>query len=153
MPDSDSDSSAAAQPPLRLTIELVPATSWGANVRDMLPREAWDRLRRQVYAASQHHCAICGAAGRLHCHELWDYDDARHIQSLRGLVALCALCHAVKHIGHTRLLADQGQLDYERVVAHFLRVNSCDRATFERHRAAAFARFEQRSRYEWQLDV
>jgi hypothetical protein len=139
--------------PLRLTIELVPATSWGANLRDVLPAAEWDRLRRQVYAASGHRCAICRAGGRLHCHELWDYDDTRHIQALRGLVALCTLCHHVKHIGHAHLLAEQGKLDYEQVVAHFLRVNGCDRATFERHRAAAFAQFSERSRYEWQIVV
>ena len=149
MPDPTADSQ--TNPTLRLTIELVPASSWGANLRDVLAPTAWDRLRRQVYAASGHRCAICGAGGKLHCHELWDYDDARHIQSLRGLVALCTLCHHVKHIGHARLLADQGKLDYERVVAHFLRVNGCDRATFERHRAAAFAQFDERSRHEWQI--
>ena len=32
-------------------------------------------------------------------------------------------------------------------------VASCDRATFERHRAAAFARFAERSRYEWQIEL
>lgn len=142
-----------SEQPLRLTIELVPATSWGANLRDVLPRTEWDRLRRQVYAASGRRCAVCGAGGRLHAHELWDYDDARHIQRLRGLVALCTRCHHVKHLGHARVLAERGELDYEDVVAHFLRVNGCDRATFERHRAAAFARFAERSRYEWQIEL
>jgi len=138
---------------LRLSIELVPATSWGANLRALLPAAEWDRLRRQVYAASERRCVICGARGRLHAHEQWDFDDARHIQRLRGLVALCTLCHHVKHLGHARLLAARGQLDYERVVAHFLRVNGCDRAAFERHCAAAFTRFDERSRYEWQIEL
>jgi hypothetical protein len=145
-------SAARPDPPLRLTIELVPATCWQANARDLLARASWDRLRREVYAASGHRCAICGAAGRLHCHEVWRYDDANHIQHLDGFVALCAWCHHVKHIGLARLLADRGKLDYERVVAHFLRVNGCDRATFERHRAEAFARFEERSRHEWRTE-
>jgi hypothetical protein len=138
---------------LRLTIELVPATCWQANLRDVLPRPAWDALRRRVYASFGHHCAICGASGCLHCHEVWRYDDTAHIQTLDGLLALCELCHHVKHIGHARLLADQGKLDYERVVAHFLRVNGCDRATFARHRAEAFAIFAARSRHEWQTDL
>ncbi|WIG59049.1 MAG: hypothetical protein OJF49_001796 [Ktedonobacterales bacterium] len=139
-------------PALRLTIELVPATCWGANVRDVLPRARWDALRREVYAASGHRCAICGAGGKLHCHEVWDYDDAAHVQRLRGFRALCVECHHVKHIGHARLLASQGKLDYERIVAHFLRVNGCDRATFARHRDEAFARFAERSRYEWRTE-
>ena len=124
---------------LRLTIELVPATCWQANLRDVLAPSAWDALRRRVYASFGHRCAICGASGRLHCHEVWRYDDTAHTQTLDGLLALCELCHHVKHIGHARLLAEQGRLDYERVVAHFLRVNGCDRATFEEFIRPLFA--------------
>ena len=138
--------------PLRLTIELVPATCWGANLRDILSRLAWDTLRRRVYAASGHRCAICGAGGRLHCHEVWHYDDAAHVQRLEGCLALCAWCHHVKHLGHAEVQAAEGKLDYERVVAHFLRVNGCDRALFARHRAEAFTRFAERSRHEWTTD-
>jgi hypothetical protein len=137
---------------LRLTIELVPATAWGANLRDVLTRQGWDALRRHVFAQFGNRCAICGAGGRLHCHEVWRYDDARHVQTLEGCLALCALCHHVKHLGMAHTLAEQGKLDYERVVRHFMEVNGCDRATFERHRAAAFAQFEERSRHEWTTD-
>ena len=35
---------------LRLTIELVPATAWGAKLRDVLTRQGWDALRRHVFA-------------------------------------------------------------------------------------------------------
>ncbi len=139
--------------PLKLTIELVPATSWGANLRDILTPAAWDRLRRHVYAHYSHRCAICGAGGRLHCHEVWHYDDAKHVQRLEGCMALCTLCHAVKHLGHTGILASQGKLDAERVVAHFCRVNTCDRATFQAHRHAAFAQWHERSRFEWTVDL
>jgi hypothetical protein len=139
-------------PSLRLTIELVPATCWHANLRDILTPAGWGTLRRRVLVAFGNRCAICGASGRLHCHEVWRYDDAAHIQTLDGCLALCSLCHHVKHLGMASRLAAQGKLDYERIVAHFLRVNGCDRATFERHRAAAFALFEQRSRHEWTTD-
>jgi hypothetical protein len=117
-----------------------------------LPREAWDRLRRQVYAACGYRCAICGARGQLHCHEVWSYDDATHVQRLAGFLALCADCHHVKHLGHAGILASQGKLDYEALVAHFCRVNQCDRATFQRHRDAAFAQWAERSRHEWMTD-
>ena len=143
----------ATEPALRLTIELVPASCWGQNLRDVLPPATWDRLRREVYAHASHRCVICGAGGRLHCHEVWRYDDERHLQTLEGLVALCMLCHHVKHIGHAAVLASRGKLNYERLIAHFMRVNACDRPTFERHRAAAFAAFEERSRHEWQTDL
>ena len=91
-----------ANPPenLRLTIELVPETCWYSNMRSALPRDEWDRLRRQVYADYGHRCGICGARGKLHCHERWHYDDAAHVQTLQGYIALCAWCHHVSPVGH-----------------------------------------------------
>jgi hypothetical protein len=139
--------------PLKLTIELVPETCWGANLRDILTQAAWNRLRRQVYAHFGHRCAICGAGGRLHCHEVWSYDDAAHVQHLEGCVALCEFCHHVKHFGMAGLLASKDKLDLERVIAHFCRVNGCDRARFRTHRDAAFALWRERSRYEWAVDL
>jgi len=148
---------ATTEPPagaaLRLTIELVPETCWQSNMRALLTRAEWDRLRRQVYRDHGHRCAICGASGRLHCHEIWRYNDAAHVQRLGGYIALCAWCHHVKHLGLAQLLADRGELDWERVVAHFLRVNGCDRVTFERHRAAAFALWRERSRFSWPTEL
>jgi hypothetical protein len=140
-------------PPLRLTIELVPSTCWFANLRDVLTPAAWEALRKQVIAASGRRCAICGASGRLHCHEVWDYDDAARVQTLRGFLALCATCHHVKHIGMAGILASQGKLSYERVVEHFLRVNGCDRATFQRHYREAMETWRERSRHEWVTDL
>lgn len=137
---------------LRLSIELVPETCWYANVRGILPPAQWDALRREVYRASSHRCAVCGAGGKLHCHEVWTYDDAYHMQTLQGFRALCASCHHIKHLGFAGILAGRGKLDFERLIAHFCAVNSCDRATFERARAAAFAQWHERSRLEWQTD-
>jgi hypothetical protein len=141
-----------AEPQLRLTIELVPEPCWHSNMRDVLTRTGWDVLRRQVYAASKNRCGICGAGGTLHCHEVWRYDDVAHIQHLEGFRALCTLCHHVKHIGLAGLLGSRGQLDYDQVVAHFLAVNNCGRADFQRHYDAAFAQWRERSRVEWQTD-
>ena len=138
---------------LRLTIELVPQTCWYNNMRKVLSRSAWDKLRKQVYAQYSHRCGICGALGRLHCHEIWHYDDQLHIQTLRGFIALCEWCHHVKHIGFAGMLADEGRLDFEKVVAHFMRVNGCDRETFDRHYREAFERWEERSRHEWKTDL
>lgn len=142
----------AAALPLRLTIELVPASAWGHNLRQALPRPAWEQLRARVLAAAGHRCAICGAGGQLHCHEVWQYDDERHIQRLAGCIALCRLCHAVKHLGRAELVASQGGPDEARLIAHFRRVNGCDRATYTAHRAAAFAQWQARSRHEWTLE-
>ncbi len=140
-------------PSLRLTIELVPETCWYTNLRQVLPPAQWDRLRREVYRRFGYHCAVCGAGGKLHCHEVWAYDDATHVQSLQGFRALCENCHHIKHLGFAGILAGRGQLDYDQLIAHFCSVNGCDDQTFERHRAAAFAEWRERSRHEWQTDL
>ena len=105
------------------------------------------------YANYGYKCGICGAEGRLNCHEIWEYDDKKHIQKLSGFVALCDMCHHVKHIGLAGILASKGKLDYEKVVEHFMKVNNCDRDAFEKHREKAFEHWRKRSSHEWQVDL
>jgi hypothetical protein len=137
---------------LRLTIELVPETSWYSNMRKVLPQRDWDKIRKKAYADAGHRCGVCGASGRLECHERWAYDDNKHVQKLMGFIALCSLCHHVKHIGLAGILAKEGKLDYEEVVSHFMRVNECDRKTFDAYRAQAFEVWRKRSSVEWTID-
>ncbi len=47
--------------PLKLTIELVPTTSWYDNLRKVIPISEWDKLRKRVYAQYGHRCGVCGA--------------------------------------------------------------------------------------------
>ncbi len=138
---------------LKLRIELVPSTSWYENLRKHMTEKSWDTIRKKVYADYGHKCAICGAEGRLNCHEIWEYDDRKHIQELAGFIALCDLCHHVKHIGLAGILASKGELDYEKIVEHFCRVNNCDKHTFERHREMAFDQWQKRSQHKWRVDL
>jgi hypothetical protein len=135
---------------LKLVAELVPRPCWYSNMRSLVPRPAWDKLRRQVYAQYQHRCGICGADERLHCHEIWLYDDTAHIQTLAGFIALCGWCHHVKHLGHSAGLASEGKLDYNRVIEHFMRVNNCTLEEFETHRSQVFEQWEARNQHTWQ---
>ena len=115
---------------LRLTIELVPSSAWGNNLRDLMAKEAWDTMRRQVYKQYKYHCGICNAGNTtMYCHEIWQYDDETWTQKLTGFIALCKMCHHCKHLGHANILAQKGELDYEQVVQHFIRVNQCSRQT------------------------
>lgn len=133
---------------LKLKIELVPETSWYKNLRKYMKEKDWDRIRKQTYANYGHRCGICGAEGRLNCHEIWEYDDKKHIQKLVGFIALCDMCHHVKHIG---LAAELGL--YDRVVEHFMKVNNCDAKTFKEHEKEAFEQWKERSKHEWQIDL
>lgn len=140
---------------LKLTIELVPAPQWYQSLRRNAKKSVWNRIRTEVIARQEGRCAVCGApeGSRLQCHEVWEYDEKQLVQRLKGFVGLCTMCHHVKHLGLAGILAEEGKLDYERVVEHFMKVNRCDRATFERHKAEAFAEWRRRNLLKWQLDL
>ena len=104
--------------PLRLTIEPIPASSRLASLANLLPRDQWDRLRRNVYRRAGYRCQACGREGRLHCHEIWRYNEDTHTQWLAGLLALCPDCHDAKHLMFARNPDDRARL-----VRHFTTVN------------------------------
>ena len=143
---------APKMPHLTLTVELVPHTSWYNNMRKVVSPADWDRIRKKTYADYGHRCGICGAQGTLNCHERWVYDDDTYGQKLAGFIALCDMCHHVKHIGLAGVLAARGELDYERVIDHFRRVNDCDRQTFDDHLDRAFDVWRERSQHAWVID-
>lgn len=138
---------------LKLTIDLVPRTSWEANLRKRTSQSNWDKIRKKAYADYGHKCGICEATGKINCHEIWEYDDEKYIQKLKGFIALCDLCHHVKHIGMAGILASQGKLDMDKVIEHFCEVNSCDVQAFEEHSDHAFKEWEERSKHDWVLDL
>jgi hypothetical protein len=64
-PVDEPDEPVAADPALlptptapRLTVELVPATCWYANVRTAVTQGDWDRIRHRVYDRAEHRCEI-----------------------------------------------------------------------------------------------
>jgi len=139
-----------SEPP-RLTIELVPGTAWFSNLRSILPKDDWDRLRRAVYRAASFRCEVCGGRGEQYpvaAHEVWEYDDKRHVQRLAGLVALCPACHEVKHMGLAGL---QGR--GEEAMAHLMEVNGWSRERAEAYVDRAFALWELRTKHEWEIMV
>ena len=138
---------------LVLTIELVPSTSWYKNLRKATTRDNWNKIRGKTYTDYKYKCGICGTEARLNCHEIWEYDDKRHMQKLKGFIALCDMCHHVKHIGLAGILASEGKLDFETVIQHFIKVNKCDRDTFEHHKKEAFDKWRARSQHKWKIDL
>jgi hypothetical protein len=138
---------------LKLRIDLVPSTCWYRSLREQMQRSRWDALRKRVYADQGHICAICGIGGRLNCHEVWEYDDERHIQRLVGFQAVCNLCHHTTHFGKAELLAGEGRIDLNAVIEHFMKVNSVGREIFENHKTAAFRTWRERSLHQWRTDL
>lgn len=138
---------------LKLEIELVPSTVWYSSLYRLLPKEVWNNIRNEIIEENERKCQICGERnGVMNLHEIWNYDDGKRIQKLVGFILLCKLCHHVKHIGLAGILANRGELDYEKVVRHFCKVNKCTRKDFEKHRDRAFEIWHARSEYQWKQD-
>lgn len=131
-----------------LTVELVPRTAWYRNVRSHVSRAEWERLRALTFERAGHQCEICAARSRLECHEIWHYDDRRHIQKLARLIALCPACHEVKHIG---LAGTRGRS--KEAIAHLARVNKWSSQDARHYLEACFEIWSARSNHQWTLDL
>ena len=136
---------------LKLTIELVPSSSWFNNVRAVLTRKQWDVLRKQVYTQAWDTCQICGGVGPKHpveCHEIWHYDDNKLIQTLVGMIALCPNCHMVKHIGYAEV---SGR--FALAVKHLMKINKLTKAEAGKVISEAFSKWVERSKKSWTVDI
>jgi hypothetical protein len=138
-------------PPARLTIELVPKTSWYNNVRALVDESGWDRIRRQVYRQADYRCEVCGGRGPEHpveCHEVWRYDDRTRMQRLVRMIALCPACHQVKHIGFASVKGKGAQAR-----AHLGDVNGWTLEQADAYIDEAFQVWAQRSQGPWTLEL
>jgi len=141
---------------LKLYIELVPESCWYENLRKVLSKNEWDTLRKEVYHKSGNKCEICGAIGKLNCHEIWEYGDERNIQYLKGFQALCDSCHNIKHIGFVNIQISKG-IWSEQVLndlkKHFMMVNHVSSSVFRQHVKYAFGIWRKRSKEKWKTDL
>lgn len=135
----------------RLSVELVPSSCWLSNVRSLMRRYQWQKLSKVVCDEAGRRCEICGGTGRQHpveCHEVWFYDDAAKVQRLMRLIALCPMCHLVKHFGRAQL-ENRG----EQAFAWLRRVNEWRPEQAGRYLEAVQAQHVERSRWQWTLDL
>lgn len=139
---------------LKLTIDLIPATSWYISLRSHLSKERWNKIRLFVYKKFGYQCSICKSkSDRLQCHEVWVFDDEKKMQKLKGLQVLCSLCHNVKHIGISGIRAREGKLDYEELITHFMNINNVSRNVFFTHREEAIQLFLKRNKISWRIQL
>jgi hypothetical protein len=136
---------------LRLTIELVPQTSWFNNVRAVLTKKQWDYVKSQISSKAYNLCEICGGVGPKHpveCHEIWSFDNKKLIRKLEGMIALCPDCHMVKHIGFAEVQGKRVQ-----ALKHLMKVNNLTRNKAEDYITEAFKVWAERSKKTWKLDI
>jgi len=137
----------------KLTIELIPSTTWYDNVRSKVTKEEWDSIKRLVSKRANHVCEICGGKGWQHPtenHEIWEYIETKdkNIQKLKGLIALCPACHEVKHMG---LAQKRGRL--AQAIKHISKVNSWSEDDSITYAEAMFEIWATRSGKIWEVDI
>jgi hypothetical protein len=140
---------------MKLTIELVPSTAWYSNVRSNVSKEEWDKIRKKSYSKANHKCEICGDVGtnqgvkhNVECHEIWEYDDQKHTQTLTGLISLCSYCHKTKHAG---LASIKGETPI--VINQLMKVNEITETEAIAYMQEAFRIHANRSQFQWKLDI
>lgn len=149
-----------------LSLELVPASMWGKNVRAVISRDNWDALRWSFGATKNKprfmklalpypdwrapiECKICGAEeDNLELHEQWQYDDEHLVQRLIGMIPICHHCHLTMHLGRANQLglADKAK-------DHLAKVNRWTAPQVEKHVKKAFEEWMLRSQHQYTLDV
>jgi hypothetical protein len=140
---------------MKLTVELIPRTCHGSNVRTLIPNKYWDKLRKESYEKAGGACEICGGKGKkqgfkhdLECHEIWNYNTETMTQELSGLIALCPMCHLCKHIGRA-LAMKKKDVAYK----HMMLVNKISEAELDVYLDAIFLEYKEFSTKKWAIDL
>lgn len=138
-------------PPVPVLLpDMLPTTSWEANLRTVLSEQEWDRLRKFCYQAAGNTCVACGSRGEPHveAHESWRFDEKTGVQTLRGLLCLCPTCHKAKHLGYANRIGLLPQ-----VLDRLMWLNDWDERTLKYELAQVEARQEELSQRTWTLDL
>lgn len=136
--------------------DLIPGTSWGSSLNNLLTRPCWTELRKRTFSIFGNRCEICGSAEDLECHELWEYYDPLPkappntcgVQKLVHLMALCHLCHETYHLGLANV---KGRLYIagERVRAY----NRWNSSEIREYVKFIMDRWQRRNQFTWVLDL
>ncbi len=136
--------------PVKLSVELVPSTSHGANLRSVITSQEWKQVSAWCAHEANHVCQVCGGKSKgrnLDCHEKWHYDEETGTQTLIGLVGLCVSCHLVKHFGYAQVSGKE-----EFALFHLCKINKWNTYQARDYLEHCFKRFQRRSKIKWKLD-
>lgn len=139
--------------------DMIPSSSWGSSLCNMLTKASWDGIRGNVFSSAGNRCEICGSTRDLECHELWEYHEpinsnvpagmtAFGVQKLIRLMSLCDDCHETYHLGFAN---SRGRLDIA-----LNRIGAINRWSGEEvadYYHFIGSRWARRNNYGWVLDV
>lgn len=134
-----------------LTMDLIPLSTWGINARSVLSREVWSSITEKIFEKAGYCCQICGSTGTKHpveCHEIWNFDFDKNIQSIKGLIALCPACHEVKHMGFANS-RNRGEI----AAKHLSKVNQWSDSKTNNYIEKEFELWHKKCGVEWKVDI
>ena len=105
----------------KLDFEMIPDTLNGKNARSLLTKKEWDTISKNVRRIGV--CACCmkqTPSQNLDAHEVWTYDDNKHVQSLLDIIPVCSMCHDTNHIGNSVKSGRRTELE---LLEHYCDVN------------------------------
>jgi hypothetical protein len=135
--------------------DMIPRTSFGASLANLLTSESWKAVRKPYFKAAGYVCQICGEGnGAVEGHEVWKFHDGRidgngwGTQSLETILCLCNECHQMFHIG-LGSLRGQSKAIQERVRA----INEWTTQDYRTYAENCVRQYNSRSRRNWILDL
>lgn len=132
---------------MKLTLDLVPSTSFYQNARSVLTKSEWKKIRDKVVESCENKCEICNTYyDNLDCHEVWEYKNK--IQKLVKLIGLCKDCHQVKHFGLAEINGKRQDALY-----HLMKINKISKKQAEDYINKQFNIWKKRSLKNWILDI
>lgn len=137
-----------------LGVDLIPATMWGHNCRDLLTHRQWQYISDFVRHRAGWQCEFCGAGNDferkkwLMAHERFDYDG--DTMRLSALICLCDDCNDVTHPGHATVT---GKKTMAEILAWYAEVADISAAEARARMSEANEKFEDRSRRDWVIDL
>jgi hypothetical protein len=144
---------------LSLSIEMVPAPLQRHNLRSLLGKTGWQKLREQRLEQHDSRCQVCSAeTSSPQVHEEWDYDlqNSLAVAKLSTLQVRCFWCHAVEHLGWFETVFCRTARDpegaWESLVEHYCTTNRATRHEFETAHRRAYARWQRLSNLSWTID-
>lgn len=139
--------------------DLIPQTSWGSSLANLLTLKQWNELRYPVIARNNGVCEFCGkrVGKSLEVHEDWRYHlpvgqapQGQEIfgrQELVGLMGVCKDCHACFHLGLANV---RGHLD--KTLHRLRQINGWSAEQSSQYVEQVYQRHERLNEFHWYQD-
>ena len=132
-----------------LYIDMIPKTTYFKNVRSLFSDSDWNLIRHHIYERVNYKCECCGKKRMkyLDAHERWEYDEETKTQKLIRIIALCRLCHAATHYGHSKRTKN-----IDKINNHIKKINNYTEEELKEHIDKSYDIWKNRNKIKWILD-